>query len=163
MRLITLFICILLCEVVQTSAQYISSPDGQIQLSFSTTDLGQPQYSILYKSKTIIKDSKLGFEVKDKNGFDYGMEIVSSNYSFHGTIWHPIWGENDSIRDNYNELIISLRNNTFHTLLNIRFRVYNDGVGFRYEFPKQTVKKLIITDELTEFAMISDMTAWWIP
>lgn len=163
MRLITLFICILLCDVVQASAQSISSPDGQIQLSFSTTDLGQPQYSVLYKSKPIIKDSKLGFKVKDKSGFDSGMEIVASNHRSNDTVWIPVWGENDSIRDNYNEMIIGLKNKAFHTLLDIRFRVYNDGIGFRYEFPEQKVKKLIITEELTEFAMTDDMMAWWIP
>lgn len=98
MRLITFFICILLCDVIHTSAQSISSPYGQMQLSFSTTDLGQPQYSVSYKSKPIIKDSKLGFKVKDKSGFDSGMEIVSSNYRSNNTVWIPVWGENDSIR-----------------------------------------------------------------
>ncbi len=163
MRLITLFICILLCSVVQIMAQSVSSPDGQIQLTFSTTDSGQPQYSVLYNSKPIIKGSKLGFKVKGKSGFENGMTIVSSNFKSNDTTWVPVWGENDSIRDNYNEMSVRLNNKKSNALLDIRFRVYNDGIGFRYEFPKQRFKRLTITDELTEFAMTGDMTAWWIP
>lgn len=163
MRSVITSICIVLCSILQIAAQSVSSPDGQIQLSFSITDLGQPQYSVLYKSNPIIKESKLGFRVKNKKGFDNGMTIVSSDVKSNDTTWIPVWGENDSIRDNYNEMLIHLKNKEANTLINIRFRVYNDGVGFRYEFPVQKAKKLIIADELSEFAMSGDMTAWWIP
>lgn len=160
--LVTLAGMLLSC-LTATNAQTILSPDGNIELTFGLSDTGIPQYTVNYKAKNIIKTSDLGFDTKKSKGFRDGMVITSTHTASSDTTWTPVWGENASIRDHYNELTVCLENKQHKTLLDIVFRVYDDGIGFRYIFPKQKTRKLVITDERTQFAMVGDITAWWIP
>ena len=158
-----------LCSVVAiviapvSSAQRVMSPDSLISLDFSIADGGVPCYSVTYRGECVIHQSALGFSVSDSDGYSRGMRKTGFTMSSNDTAWAPVWGENDSIRDNYNAMTVRLRNDIAGTAMNIEFRVYNDGVGFRYVFPKQRRRSLTVTDELTQFAMRCDMTAWWIP
>lgn len=146
-----------------TMAQEITSPDKRLSLKFNMTDNGVPEYSVRYDGKSIIKPSHLGFATKQNAGFEGGMAMVAySTDSVRGS-WSPVWGENDTIVDNFNTMTVNLRNGKTKSKMDIEFRVYDDGIGFRYIFPKQSRRHLTITDELTEFAMTGDMTAWWIP
>jgi len=141
----------------------LASPDGKICLDFSLTADGVPQYAVDYRGDALIKPSALGFEMKGAKGFDSGFSIDAVTRSSSDTMWAPVWGENDSIRDNYNSMTVRLVNRRHGTRLNVEFRAYDDGIGLRYVFPKQKKKRLTVSDELTEFAMPGDITAWWIP
>ena len=145
------------------AADTLSSPDGKISVDFSLSPEGVPQYSVDYRGDKVIPVSSLGFRMKDAEGFDRGFTVAGVSRTSSDTKWAPVWGENDSIRDNYNGMTVQLVNRKQNTKLNVEFRVYDDGVGFRYLFPKQKKKQLAVTDELTEFAMPGDITAWWIP
>ncbi|MCM1036289.1 MAG: glycoside hydrolase family 97 protein [Bacteroides sp.] len=145
------------------AADRVASPDGKISLDFSLTAEGAPQYTVDYRGEELIKASSLGFEMKDACGFDSGFTVEGITRASSDTMWAPVWGENDSIRDNYNAMTVQLVNRRYGTRLNVEFRAYDDGIGLRYVFPKQKKKRLTVTDELTEFAMPGDITAWWIP
>ncbi len=145
------------------AADRVASPDGKISLDFSLTADGAPQYTVDYRGEELVKASALGFEMKDARGFDSGFTVESITRASSDTMWAPVWGENDSIRDNYNAMTVQLVNRRYGTHLNVEFRAYDDGIGLRYVFPKQKKKRLTVTDELTEFAMPGDITAWWIP
>ena len=144
-------------------ASKITSPDGKLTLDFKISADGIPQYSVVYNGRQIICDSHLGFQTKQTPGFESGFGMTSCSIDSIRGSWKPVWGENESISDNYNSMTVSLSNREANTKLNIEFRVYDDGVGLRYLFPKQRHKKLTVIDELTQFSMGSDMTAWWIP
>ena len=164
------------------NAQTLTSPDGNLVMEFSLQQGGKPTYTLSYKGKEVIKPSALGFEFVDNAYENYGAYYhvpkrptysMREGFSLKGTesgtfdeTWKPVWGENSSIRNNYNELLIKLCRDERNFLLNIRFRLYNDGLGFRYEFPKQATKRLayfVIREEYTEFAMTGDHMAYWIP
>lgn len=144
-------------------ASKVASPDGKLTLDFKLSSDGIPQYSVVYNGRQIICDSRLGFQTKQTPGFESGFATMSCRMDSTRGSWKPVWGENDSITDNYNSMTVSLTNRLSNTKMNIEFRVYDDGVGLRYVFPKQRYKKLTVTDELTQFSMGGDMTAWWIP
>ena len=144
-------------------ASKITSPDGKLTLDFKISADGIPQYSVVYNGRQIICDSHLGFQTKQTPGFESGFGMTSCSIDSIRGSWKPVWGENESISDNYNSMTVSLSNREANTKLNIEFLVYDDGVGLRYLFPKQRHKKLTVIDELTQFSMGSDMTAWWIP
>ena len=152
----------LLIGAITSHAEVIQSPNGQIAVDFQLKD-GVPTYKISYKNLLVIKESKLGLELRDGNltgGFE---QIKTSTSSFDET-WQPVWGEVKEIRNHYNELVTELKQPSTNRYMNIRFRVYDDGVGFRYEFPQQ--KNLVyftVKEERTQFAMTGDHTAWWIP
>jgi len=162
-RFITLFAFAVLFPLL-TYAQTITSPDNQVKLSVSLTSKGQLQYELSYKGNEAIKKSDLGFILKDHHNFFSNFEISTSDTSSSLSTWKPVLGEVSEITDHHKELFVSLVQKKTDFRLNIRFRVFNDGIGFRYEFPAQkNLSFFIIKQELTEFAMTEDHTAFWIP
>lgn len=158
---------------LSVAAQTVSSPNGAISVSFSLTDGDRPTYEMTYKGRPVVKPSHLGLELaKDKHatkGFaetslmDGFTESHSEVSSFDET-WKPVWGETATIRNHYNELLVSLSQDHTGRQMNIRFRVYDDGMGLRYEFPQQdSLVYFIVKEEHTQFAMTGDHTAWWLP
>lgn len=158
---------------LSVAAQTVSSPNGAISVSFSLADGGRPTYEMTYKGRPVVKPSHLGLELaKDKHatkGFaetslmDGFTESHSEVSSFDET-WKPVWGETATIRNHYNELLVSLSQDHTGRQMNIRFRVYDDGMGLRYDFPQQdSLVYFIVKEEHTQFAMTGDHTAWWLP
>lgn len=158
---------------LSVAAQTVSSPNGAISVSFSLADGGRPTYEMTYKGRPVVKPSHLGLELaKDKHatkGFaetslmDGFTESHSEVSSFDET-WKPVWGETATIRNHYNELLVSLSQDHTGRQMNIRFHVYDDGMGLRYEFPQQdSLVYFIVKEEHTQFAMTGDHTAWWLP
>lgn len=158
---------------LSVAAQTVSSPNGAISVSFSLADGGRPTYEMTYKGRPVVKPSHLGLELaKNKHatkGFaetslmDGFTESHSEVSSFDET-WKPVWGETATIRNHYNELLVSLSQDHTGRQMNIRFRVYDDGMGLRYEFPQQdSLVYFIVKEEHTQFAMTGDHTAWWLP
>lgn len=172
-------------EDTKTETAALLSPDKNLEMRFSMSDNGTPYYSLDYKGKHIVLDSRLGFllrgdlnvsEVKvqgdkidkvDKHpqiDFYRDFEVADVKTDSLDYTWAPVWGEEDSIRCHYNELTVSLKHKPTGRDMAIRFRLFNDGLGFRYEFgPMDWPEYFIINDELTEFAMAEDYTAFWIP
>lgn len=157
---------------VMAFADTVQSPNGNVSLTFHV-DGGQPAYSVTYKNKDVIRTSHLGLQLaKDKHSsaglketdlMDGFTEVDAKTSAFDET-WHPVWGENSDIRNHYNELAVTLNQNATGRTMILRFRVYDDGLGFRYEFPQQNnLTYFIIKEEKSEFAMAGDHTAYWIP
>ncbi|MDE6469204.1 MAG: glycoside hydrolase family 97 N-terminal domain-containing protein, partial [Muribaculaceae bacterium] len=147
---------------VGAAAVEISSPDGNITVQAVVID-GVPTYSIDYKGKTVVKPSTLGYQLADGPDMTDGFTFIDSDTCSFDETWHPVWGENSSIRNNYRELLVRMAQPKHYRKMNLRFRVYNDGVGFRYEFPQDDVLTyFVIKEEKTQFAMAGDHTAWWI-
>lgn len=155
----------LLFSVFGTNAQELKSPNGSFVMKFSLLNDGTPTYQLSYNNKEVIKSSKLGLELKnDSKSLLNDFKIISSQPATFDETWKTVWGEETQIRNHYNELAIRLKQNNTEREIVIRFRLFNDGLGFRYEFPEQ--KKLtyfVIKEERTEFAMTGDHTAFWIP
>ncbi len=151
----------------QARAQELSlnSPDKNFTLKFALTANGSPTYSLTYKQKDIIRTSKLGIETKDVPSFLEGFALKEKSVSIVDETWQPVWGETKNIRNNYNELLVTLvqaaQKNRY---IRIRFRVFNDGLGFRYEFPTQPqLSYFVVKQEHTQFAMAGDHKAFWLP
>ena len=145
-------------------AEGVSSPSGQVKLDFELSKNGTPTYQVEYKGKFVIKPSTLGLELKNANNLLDGFEVLKASTSTFDETWQPVWGETKDIRNHYNELLVELKQPATDRYMNLRFRVYDDGVGFRYEFPQQkNLVYFVIKDEHTQFAMAGDHTAWWIP
>ena len=146
------------------TAQQQTSPDGNVVLSFSLKADGTPAYKMTYKGKPVINESTLGFTLKKDEPLTNHFKVVSDSKSTFKETWKPVWGEEKEILNHYNELLVQLKQDKTNRLMNIRFRVYNEGVGFRYEFPTQKeLTYFVIAEENTQFAMTGDHTAWWIP
>ena len=168
------------------SAQKLTSPDGNLVMNFSLNEQGAPVYDLTFKEKTVIKPSTLGLELKredpekktdfewtemkDKAGVDKranlmtGFKIKDTRTSTFDETWRPVWGEESEIRNHYNELEVTLDQPMNNRYIVIRFRLFNDGLGFRYEFPQQqNLNYFVIKEEHTQFAMSGDHTAFWIP
>ena len=146
------------------TAQQQTSPDGNVVLSFSLKADGTPTYKMTYKGKPVINESILGFTLKKDEPLTNHFKVVSDSKSTFKETWKPVWGEEKEILNHYNELLVQLKQDKTNRLMNIRFRVYNEGVGFRYEFPTQKeLTYFVIAEENTQFAMTGDHTAWWIP
>jgi hypothetical protein len=170
-RIIILTISLILALLIQ--AQTVKSPNGKISVNFAIVENGIPTYEMIYKSKIVVKPSHLGLELaKDKHaskGTDEtnlmdGFTIKDIKTSTFDEMWKPVWGEVSQIRNNYNEMAVTLQQPTENREIIIRFRVYDDGLGLRYEFPQQNnLNYFIIKEEHTQFAMTGDHTAWWIP
>lgn len=167
-----LLLLIALSFVSLVFAQQLQSPDGKFVMNFSIQNGGFPTYQLNYKGKEIIKPSKLGFELKTKdtpandarNFLNNNFAITGSETAKFDETWTPVWGETKTIRNNYNEILIHLKQSGTDRLVDVRFRLFDDGLGFRYEFPQQ--KNLVyftIKEEKTQFAMTGDHTAYWIP
>lgn len=145
-------------------AQQQSSPDGNVVLTFSLKADGTPSYKVTYKNKAVINESTLGFTLKKAEPLTQNFKVVDTKKSTFKETWKPVWGEESEILNHYNELLVQLQQEKTHRKMNIRFRVYNEGVGFRYEFPSQKeLTYFVIEEELSQFAMTGDHTAWWIP
>lgn len=143
-------------------AYTVKSPNQVVSLDGDVKD-GVPVYSISYKNKTVVNPSSLGVKLVEAPDLTDGFEVAGTRTSYFDEIWAPVWGENDSIRNQYNEMVLEVIQPATERKMNIRFRVYDDGVGFRYEWPQQkNLNYFVIEDEMTEFAMTGDHTAWWI-
>lgn len=153
-----LFLC------VYTFAQELRSPNGNLVLQFNVTATGAPQYQLAYKNKAVIKPSTLGLELKnDKKSLLNDFAIASTQTATFDETWQPVWGEVSNIRNNYNELAVTLQQKETNRQMIIRFRLFNDGLGFRYEFPSQkNFNYFVIKEEHSQFAMTGNHTAWWI-
>lgn len=153
-------------------AQTVKSPNGDVEVRFAL-DGGKPTYEMSYKQKAVVKPSRLGLELakdkhasKGKNETDLmdGFTIADTKTSSFDETWKPVWGETATIRNHYNELAVTLNQPSSQRNIIIRFRVYDDGMGLRYEFPQQKeLNYFIIKEEHTQFAMAGDHTAWWLP
>ena len=168
-----------LCTAI-ISAQNLLSPNGQLEMQFSI-DKGKPTYTLSYKGKTVIAPSHLGIELKgeaqrrDFNDFDAknegssysllnGFSVKSTETSTFDETWKTVWGEESEIRNHYNELAVTLQQSVTDRIMVIRFRLFDDGLGFRYEFPQQkNLNYFVIKEERTQFAMTGDHIAYWIP
>ena len=141
----------------------VSSPDGNVELSFNLKDGHIPVYSLDYKGKPVVGESHLGCKLQGSGMYDW-FEISETAPSEIDETWNPVWGEESQIRNHCNEMTVTLRQTSSNRFMKICFRVFDDGMGLRYEFPDQkSMAYFVITDELTEFAMTGDHTAWWIP
>ncbi len=160
------FLLILLCLVSNSLlAQQLQSPNQKFQMKFSLQNDGTPVYSLNYKGKAVIKPSKLGLELKnDPKSLLNGFTIIDSTKGTFDENWKPVWGEAASIRNHYNELAVTLNQKGTDRQLVIRFRLFDEGLGFRYEFPSQkNLTYFVIKEEKSQFAMNGDHTAFWIP
>ena len=169
-----------------TDVQTLKSPDGNMEMTFHLTAEGTPQYALTYDDQQVILPSNLGFEfrgvlkaqklVYNADGtiskedrepaysFYDGFAVESVETASFDETWEPVWGEEKEIRNNYNELLVNLVQTSSEKKMSIRFRLYNDGLGFRYEFPYQkNLSYFVIKEELTQFALAGDHTAWWLP
>ena len=165
MKAIKLF-CLLLFLFVSNwaMAESITSPNGQLQLNFSVNAQGEPIYELSYKGKAVIKPSKLGLELKDAPGLMNGFTLANTQTSTFDETWEPVWGEVKQIRNHYNEKAVTLNQKAQDRNMIIRFRLFDDGLGFRYEFPlSKNLNYFVIKEEHTQFAMTGDHTAFWIP
>ena len=165
MKAIKLF-CLLLFLFVSNWAmsESITSPNGQLQLNFSVNAQGEPIYELSYKGKAVIKPSKLGLELKDAPGLMNGFTLANTQTSTFDETWEPVWGEVKQIRNHYNEMAVTLNQKAQDRNMIIRFRLFDDGLGFRYEFPlSKNLNYFVIKEEHTQFAMTGDHTAFWIP
>ena len=154
------------CTLFNSHAQNIevTSPNGLVSVAFTLTGNGVPTYAMSFKSKEVVAPSKLGLELAEEHSLLDGFTLAATERSTFDETWQPVWGETKNIRNHYNELLVRLQQDETGRLMNIRFRVYNDGVGFRYEFPQQEkLVYFVVKDERTQFAMTGDHTAWWIP
>lgn len=189
----TFLACAVFALALTASAQHLTSPDGNLHLNFSVDAQGRPTYSLTWGHaienqdvKTVIAPSHLGYQLKQEDpdkkvDFEWttpsvasdevvrkadlmtDFSIISSETATFDETWTPVWGEESSIRNHYNELLVHLRQSKNDRVMDVRFRLYDDGLGFRYEFPDQ--KNLVyftVKEEMTEFAMTGNHTAWWI-
>ncbi|MFL6256612.1 MAG: glycoside hydrolase family 97 protein [Pyrinomonadaceae bacterium] len=147
------------------AAQDVASPSGKLSLSFRLNDAGEPTYSLSFAGRPVVLQSKLGVELKDAPALTGGFTIVKSETSEKDETWQPVWGEVKSIRNRYRELAVTLQQTSGDKRsIVVRFRLFDDGLGFRYEFPVQEkLKYFIVTDEKTEFNLTGDHKAFWIP
>lgn len=158
--------CLLLVLMMSSAAmaESITSPNGQLKLNFSVNAQGEPVYELFYKGKSVINPSKLGLELKNDSGLMNGFTLANASTSTFDETWQPVWGEVKYIRNHYNELVVTLNQKVQDRNMIIRFRLFNDGLGFRYEFPLQkNLNYFIVKEERTQFAMTGDHTAFWIP
>lgn len=185
-RTIILALALLGIAIGQVKSQELFSPNNNLKMTFYVTSKGEPTYTLTYKNKDVIKPSKLGLElVPEKDTRDYwdfseegtkakmvnektslydGFKIVGTKTSTFDETWQPVWGETKNIRNHYNELLVTLNQAGTDRTLAIRFRLFDDGLGFRYEFPQQkNLVYFIIKEEHSEFAMTGDHTAIWLP
>ena len=152
-----------LCMALGAGAENLSSPGGLMKVDFQLRE-GVPTYSVDYKEKTVVAPSTLGLELKEGGNLMDGFEIIKTETTTFDETWQPVWGEVKDIRNHYNEMLVSLKQPSTDRYMNLRFRVYDEGVGFRYEFPQQQhLVYFVVKEEHSQFAMTGDHTAWWIP
>ncbi|MEE1945240.1 glycoside hydrolase family 97 protein [Pedobacter sp. KR3-3] len=162
LQLLLVWVFVFTCAV---NAQQLKSPNGNITMSFALNANGTPTYSLQYKQKDVVKTSKLGLELKDdKKSLLSDFTIADTKTATFDETWKPVWGEVNAIRNHYNELAVTLVQKEIDRKILIRFRLFDEGLGFRYEFPSQkNLTYFVVKEEKTEFAMAGDHTAFWIP
>ena len=181
-----LILAFIALALLPLQAQQLISPNGKFVMNFSLDASGRPTYDLTFKGKTVVKPSKLGLELKQEdpnNSTDFGVmvnkpseevirkadlmtgfSIVSTRTSTFDETWKPVWGEESSIRNHYNELEVTLNQPKNDRFIVLRFRLFDDGLGFRYEFPEQkNLTYFVVKEEHSQFAMTGDHTAFWIP
>ena len=143
----------------------LRSPDGEIAFAVDVDGKGTPRYSVTYRGEKVIEDSRLGMRFEEQHAFDSGLRISATREGENDTAWEQPWGERKSIVDRHNELLVGFESRERPTRrFDLRIRVFDDGVGFRYEVPQQPgYSKVNVVDELTEFHLPAEATAWWIP
>ena len=169
-----------------TDVHTLTSPSGNLTMTFQLSPEGTPQYALNYEDQKVILPSDLGFELRgvlkaqklvynadgtiskeDSQGlqqFYEGFKVEGVETASFDETWEPVWGEESQIRNNYNELLVNMVQTDTDRRMNIRFRLYDDGLGFRYEFPYQkNLSYFVIKEELTQFALAGDHMAWWLP
>lgn len=182
MNKLNLILCFILTVGI-VRAQELKSPSGNFTMQFSLTVDGKPTYQLSYEGKEIVKKSTLGFDFKSNlkemefeaqkevekekamkmANFKSGFEVVDVKHSSFDETWTPVWGEVSQIRNHYNEMAVQLNQKNTDRQMLIRFRLYDDGLGFRYEFPEQkNLTYFVIKEERTQFALTGDHTTWWI-
>lgn len=146
-------------------AQELRSPDQNLRLNIDLLADGTPVYQLFFKEKAVVKPGKLGLLLKnDSLSLLNGFQVTDTKRTGFDESWTPVWGEQSSIRNNYNELAITLTQKASNRIMVLRFRLFNDGLGFRYEFPQQkNLTYFVIKEERTQFAMTGDHHAFWIP
>ncbi len=146
-------------------AQELKSPDEKFTMTFTLLKDGTPTYQLTYKGKPVVKESTLGLELKDdKQSLLHGFTVADTKRNTFDESWNPVWGEVKTIRNHYNEMAVTLQQQATDRQVIIRFRLFNDGLGFRYEFPAQkNLTYFVIKEEKTQFAMTGNHTAFWIP
>lgn len=177
---------LLFCCALMAQAEKLNSPDGNLVMNFSLNEAGAPVYELYFKNKVVIKPSTLGLELKKedankKTDFEWtarkdhdrldsktnlmtGFTVANTQTATFDETWTPVWGEEKEIRNHYNELTVTLHQAANDRQMVIRFRLFNDGLGFRYEFPQQkNLNYFVIKEEHSQFAMAGDHTAFWIP
>lgn len=163
MRLFKLILGIIFI-VQPVLGQRCLSPNKEISVAFSVNKKGAPTYQIQYKQKPVILESSMGFELVKDDDLMEDFKILDVSYDTKNKLWSPVWGEEGEIRNHYNEMLLKLEQKKTNRKMNIRFRVFDQGIGFRYEFPLQAdFGHFIIKQERTAFAMTDDHTAHWIP
>lgn len=159
----TAFLCLIL-SLQPLLAQQIQSPSKEISLNFSLSPQGEPLYKVTYKDRDVIKSSKLGVSLKEDTPLTYGFSLLGKEEKGVDETWRPVLGEQSVIRNSYNQIIFHLLQKETNKKLDIVFKVYNEGVAFRYKFPlEKSVKYFIISDENTEFNLTGDHKVFWIP
>ena len=145
-------------------ASEVTSPNGEMKLTFTLRD-SKPYYSVSFRGKPVIKPSRLGYELHNAESLLEGFTQMGEKTSTFDETWTPVWGENKTIRNHYKELLVGLIQGKTGRVMNLRFRVYDEGVGLRYEFPQEGSKLnyFVVKEECTEFALTGDHIAWWIP
>lgn len=160
------FLLLILVFTFSAFAQNLTSPNGNLSLNFRLNDSGEAVYQLSYKGKAVIKESKMGFEIKDQPDLKKGFKVIDTKTDAKDESWNPVWGEVKTIRNNYKELAVTLeqKGDKLTRKITIRFRLFNDGLGFRYEFPVQDqLKYFTVNEEKTEFNLTGDHKTFWIP
>ena len=180
-------VALLLCTFIANAQQKLTSPDGYFEMNFTLDEKGAPVYDLTYKGQLVIKPSKLGLELKKEDAnkqtdFEWkeekpnqaeldvkadlynGFVLKDAKTSTFDETWTPVWGEENAIRNHYNELAVTLEQPKNDRFIVIRFRLFDDGLGFRYEFPQQpNLNYFVIKEERSQFAMTGDHKAFWLP
>ncbi|WP_321281454.1 glycoside hydrolase family 97 protein [Marinifilum fragile] len=161
--LFALAISLFICACTSINQVGLQSPSGNIAFELKVNEVGQMYYSLQLEDKKVISSSSLGMSLKNDSSFSNGLQIIDVKRESKNEDWKPVWGPNESINEHYNELMVSMRNHA-DKKLNLYVRLFDDGLGFRYEIPKQPgIDSIFIVKELTEFNFVNNGTAWTIP
>lgn len=165
MKILTILLAFMAAAVSGAQARELASPDGNLVMDFRLLEDGTPSYSLTYKGKDVIRESRMGFAIAPSYDYSSGFRVLEMKETASDTVWETVWGQNRNVRDNHRELFVALEQQGTGWRLDIRFRIFDDGLGFRYEFPVQEsgLRHFTVTDELTEFRLAGDHTAFWIP
>jgi hypothetical protein len=160
----TLLVLTVICFGLRAQAEEIKSPNNQLALTFTLQAGGVPTYSLTYKGRPVIKPSHLGLDLKQGPGLTSGFTVADAKKTTFDQSWQPVWGEVKTIRNHYNELTVTLTQAATKRTMLVHFRVFNDGLGFRYDFPKQPeLAYFVVKEERTQFALAGDHKAFWLP